>query len=138
MPNSLRLAVSAIGLCAVLGLPLCVSTGAQASAASKLKAYDTDKDGTIDLKEVTAGAGTTFDALDKDKDGTIDSKELQGRLSNKELAADDPDHDKTLSKDEYTAAVTAAFKAADKDNDGSLDEKELKTPAGQVILRLLK
>lgn len=139
MRKATRLVFSAVGLSATLGLSMAAFTSAaEASAASKLKHYDTDHDGTLDLKEVTAGAGATFDALNKDKDGTVDIKELQGRLSKSDFAAADPDHDKTLTKDEYVAAVVKAFKAADPDHDGTLDIKELKSKPGGTVVRLLK
>ena len=133
MQKSIRLVFTAFGLCAALSLSLAMSTSAvDASAASKLKTYDLDKDGTLDIKEVTAAAEATFDALDKDKDGTLTIAELQGRLSKAEFAAGDPDHDKTLTKAEFVAIVLAAFKAADADGDGTLDAKELKSKAGLV------
>lgn len=139
MQKSMRLLFTAFGLCAALALSLAVSTSAvDASAVSKLKTYDLDKDGTLDVKEVTAAAEATFDALDKDRDGTLDIKELQGRLSKKEFAAGDPDHDKTLTKAEFVAIVLAAFKAADTDGDGTLDAKESKSEPGLAVVRLLK
>jgi len=139
MRKSVRLLFTAVGFCATLGLSVgAFTSAADASAASKLKTYDADHDGTLDLKEVTAAAGTTFDALNKDKDATLDMKELQGRLSKAGFAAADPDHDKTLTKEEYTAAVVKAFKAADTDGDGTLDAKELKSKAGLVVVQLLK
>lgn len=132
-------AFTALGLGAAFAVSLAISaTPAGASAASKLKTYDTNKDGTLDLKEVTAGAGSTFDRLNKDKDDTLDMQELHGRLSKKEFAAGDPDKDKTLTKAEYIVIVTRAFNAANKDKDGTLDLKELKTKDGLILVRLLK
>jgi hypothetical protein len=107
-------------------------------AASALASLDPDHDGTVDLAEAKAAAGTLFDKLDKDKDGTLDHKELHGRIAAKDWAAADPDNDKTVSKDEYLTFVETAFKAADPDNDGTIDAKELKSPAGHALLRLLK
>jgi Ca2+-binding EF-hand superfamily protein len=108
------------------------------SPQAALAAYDTDKDGTIDLNEAQVAASALFDKLDVDKDGTLDEKELQGRLTKKEFREADPDNDKTLTKSEYLAFVAKAFKAADPDGDGTLDAKELGTPAGRALLRLLK
>ena len=41
-----------------------------------------------------------FDKLDTDKDGTLNIKELQGRLGRKDFMGADRDNDQTLSKDE--------------------------------------
>jgi hypothetical protein len=54
------------------------------------------------------------------------------------LAAADPDHDGTLTLDEYLAIVEKRFHAANRDNDGTLDAGELRTPAGRMLLRLLR
>jgi hypothetical protein len=109
-----------------------------ASAASPMATYDTDKDGTLDLNEVKSAAGAVFDKLDKDSDTTIDRKEVGGRLSAKEFAAGDPDNDHTLTKDEYLAIAEKLFKAADTDNDGTLTAKELHSKAGRALLRLMR
>jgi Ca2+-binding EF-hand superfamily protein len=138
MKTSLRVLLAGVGFCVAASFPLALSTAAYASAESKLKAYDSDHDGTLDEKEVTAAAGTTFDALDTDHDGTLTIKELQGRLSKADFKAGDPDNDKTLSKDEFVAIVVKAFKSADPDSDGTLDAKEMKSKAGLVVVRLLK
>jgi Ca2+-binding EF-hand superfamily protein len=81
---------------------LVLLTGAMtfADSSAALKALDSDKDGTIDLKEAEAGATKVFKSIDTDNDGTLDAKELAGRLD------------------------AAGFKAANPDNEGTLDEKE--------------
>lgn len=75
--------------------------------------------------------------LDTDKDGTLDIKELQGRLSRKDFAAADPDKDKTLTKEEYLALVEQRFKAADADKDGTVSETEFRSSSGRALARLL-
>jgi hypothetical protein len=60
-----------------------------------------------------SAAAAAFDRLDTDKDGTLDIKELKGRLRRSEFKAADLDRDKTLITDEYLAAVERCFKAAD-------------------------
>jgi hypothetical protein len=104
---------------------------------SPVAMLDADHDGTVDLAEAKKAAGDLFDSLDTDKEGTLDVKELHGRLSRKELAAADPDKDKTLSKGEYLAIVENRFKAADADSDGTLSAAEFQTPAGHALARLL-
>jgi Ca2+-binding EF-hand superfamily protein len=114
-----------------------VTSASPAFAASALQTLDPDKDGTVDLAEAKAAAGTLFDSLDIDHDGTVDHKELEGRISAEDWKIADPDNDKTISKEEYLAFVEVAFKRANPDNDATIDAKELKTPAGRALLRLL-
>ena len=64
-------------------------------------------------RQAKAAAGALFDKLNTDKDNTIDTKELQGRVSKKDLAANDPDKDNALTKEKYLALVAARFKVAD-------------------------
>jgi hypothetical protein len=111
---------------------------AQNDKSSPVTTLDTDHDSTVDLAEAKKAAGDLFDKLDTDKDGTITVKELQGRLSGKAFSAGDPDNDKTLTKDEYLAIVEKRFKAADADHDGTVSVAEFKTPAGRALARLLK
>ena len=114
------------------------SARAAARRVNRIKLFDTDNDGTLDLAEVKKAASALFAKLDPDHDGTLDARELRGRLSAKELAAADPDHDGTLTLDEYLAVVEQRFNAANPDKDGTLDAKELSSPAGRALLRLLK
>jgi len=114
------------------------SSAVAASAAEPIKVFDLDADGTLDLGEVKKAAAALFARLDRDHDGTLDKRELAGRLTVRELAAADPDHDGTLTLDEYLAVVEKRFNAANRDNDGTLDARELRTPAGRVLLRLLR
>ena len=106
--------------------------------ANPIKMFDTDNDGTLDLAEVKKAASAMFARLDPDRDGTLDARELRGRLSARDLAAADPDHDGTLTLNEYLAVVEQRFNAANPDKDGTLDAMELISPAGRVLLRLLK
>jgi len=119
--------------CAILGID-----SSPAFADSAIKAFDPDKDGTVDLAEAKAAAGALFDKLEKDKDGTLDRKELHGRIPDAEWAVADPDNDETITRDEYLAYVEAVFKQADTDHEGTISAKELKTPAGEALLRLMK
>ena len=107
-------------------------------AASAFSGIDTDKDGTIDLNEAKAAASSVFDKLDADHDGTLDRAELKGRVPEQDWGTADPDSDKTLTKDEYLNYTEFAFKRADKDGDGTVDAKEARTPAGRVLMRLLR
>ena len=81
-------------------------------------------------------ASALFDKLDTEKDGTLDAKELESCLTQKEFTAADPDNDGTLSKDEYLAVVEKRFKAADPDNDGTINAAEFKTAAGRSLNKL--
>ena len=99
---------------------------------------DTDKDGTVDIKEARAAGEAVFAKLNRDKDETLDKKELKGRLSPDEIKAADPDKDGTLTKSEYLDLVESRFLAAEGDKDKTLDGKEFKTKAGRALLRLIK
>ena len=61
-----------------------------------------------------------------------------GRVSPRDFAEADRDREGTLSKDEYLALVERWFRAPGVDHEGTLTAKELNSPAGRVLLRLLK
>jgi len=138
MKANTMIAAAAFGIVALLGA---VSAPPQALAGVKARSVegiDTDKDGTIDINEAKAAAGTEFDKLDKDHEGTLDKKELGRRVSKKDWPAADPDKEGTIDKNEYMALVESRFKAADADNDGTVSVKELGTPPGKSLNKLLK
>src|ERR1700737_5082909 len=60
---------------------------------NRIRMFDTDNDGTVDLAEAKKAASALFDKLDPDHDGTLDKRELAGRLTPKEFAAADPDQE---------------------------------------------
>ncbi len=117
---------------------LATPASAQSRKSTLVGQFDADNDGTVDIAEAKKAAGDMFDKLDTDKEGTLNLKELRGRVSRSEFAAGDPDHDNTLTEDEYLAFVEQRFKAADKDHDGTLSSWELHTPAGKALVRLLR
>jgi len=124
-------------LLTVTSLVAATPAAARAKRSSPVARLDADNDGTVDLAEAKKAAGDLFDKLDTDKEGTLSLKELGGRVSNKDLSTADPDHDSTLTKDEYLAVVEERFKAADPDNDGTLSASELSSRAGRSLSRLL-
>ncbi len=134
--------VSILAITAALAIPAATVGPVLAKGGGKaawvIKALDTDKDGTLDLKEVQAAATDAFTKADTDKDGSVDTKELKGRLSADDLKAADPDGDGTLDAKEYSALVESLFKKADPDGDGTLDAKELKSKDGKALIKLLK
>lgn len=113
-------------------------TPAWAKNSTLVGQFDLDNDGTVDLAEAKKAAADMFDKLDTNKDGTLDRKELRGRISRKEFDAADTDHEGTLSKEEYLNAVEARFKAADADHSGTLTHYEFHTPKGRALTRLLR
>lgn len=119
------------------GLLAVVSPALAASKTGPAVPFDTDNDDTVDMTEAKKAASALFDKLDTDKDGTLYVKELKGRLTQKEFKTADPDNDGTLTKDEYLAVVDKRFKAADPDNDGTVSAAEFKTAAGRSLSRLL-
>jgi len=125
-------------LLTVTGLVAATPAAARAKRSSPVAQLDADNDGTVDLAEAKKAAGDLFDKLDTDKEGTLSLKELGGRVSSKDLSAADPDRDSTLTKDEYLAVVEQRFKAADPDNDGTLSASELSSRAGRSLSQLLR
>ncbi len=130
---------SAVLLAAIIGVgataPL---VAAPAMTKIDVAAFDPDKDGTIDAKEVQTAAAAAFAKLEKDKDGTLDAKELDGRLTAADIKKADPDGDGTIDEKEYVALALGLFKAADPDSDGTIDAKELATPAGSALVQVLR
>ena len=122
----------------VTGLVAATPAAARAQRSNPVAQFDADNDGTVDLAEAKKAAGDLFDKLDTDKEGTLSLKELGGRVGRKDLSAADPDHDSTLTKNEYLAVVEQRFKAADSDNDGTLSASELSSRAGRSLARLLR
>jgi len=135
-----KLAVTAL----MLGIASTLTTigpvqAATDSVAEKLKTWDPDKDGTLDLAEAKKAATAKFDSLDGNHDGTLDKKELSStKVDKKTFKKADLNKDGTLTKDEFLTIVEARFKAADANNDGTVSGAELKTKAGQALIRLLK
>lgn len=118
---------------------LTIVAGSPAFAETpSVKAFDPDKDGTMDLAEAKAAGAKLFGSLDPDKDGTLDAKELGSRLDAAALKAADPDGDSTLDAKEYASLIEGRFKAADPDGDGTIDDKELASKEGGALLQLLQ
>ena len=106
--------------------------------ASPMRAYDIDKDGTLDLAEVKSAAAARFDELNPDGDDKLDPKEAAPALPADAFRQADTDGDGTVDKAEYLAYVERMFLRANPDKDGSLDRKELGTAAGQRLMHLLR
>ncbi len=100
--------------------------------------FDLDHDGKLSLAEAKSAAAYRFDKLDHDKDGTLSRKELAKRVGASEFKKANADSDDTLDKAEYLKLVEDQFKAADKDSEGTLDKAELASPAGRMLMSLLK
>lgn len=138
---NLKQAALAIALSAGASL-LCGSAHAESGKAGMparhMKGIDTDRDGTIDLKEARRAAGAYIKRLDKDRDNTLDWNEMSRLgLDQKAFARADPDKDRTIDRKEYLALVERQFKAADPDNDGTLSPEELNTRSGRSLMRLI-
>jgi Ca2+-binding EF-hand superfamily protein len=122
----------------VISLVAAVSTSTVFADDAALKALDTDHDGTVSLGEAQAAASKVFAKLNSDKDATLDAKELGDRIDAAGLKTADPDNDGKLNAEEYANLVATKFKAADVDGDGTLDAKELNSPAGAALLKLVE
>lgn len=115
------------------------SFAADDPVATKLKAWDPDHDGTIDLAEAKKAGEARFVELNPDNDGTLDAKEAAGaKITAQALAQADPDHDGTLDQNEYFTVLEERFKAADPDHDGTVSLSELKTQAGKALMVMMK
>ena len=130
-----------LGLVLVAGGIVAISPAAVAKTIkvddALMKTLDPDNDGTVSLAEAKAAGAAEFKKLNTEKDNTLDKKELGSRVSKKDFKAADADNDGTLDEAEYGALVEKLFKAADPDNDGTLDKKELESKNGQKLLQLI-
>ncbi|MGB5103541.1 MAG: EF-hand domain-containing protein [Steroidobacteraceae bacterium] len=93
----------------------------RAKAHERLKAADTDGDGSISRQEAEAsmpGLAAKFDRMDADKDGKISSDEMHGF--------------RAAGKKHERKHMRMAFKSADKNGDGALDKTEAE--AGMPML----
>jgi EF hand len=134
-----KLAVFAFVIGSLGSIGLVIPVQAADSIADKMKAWDPDKDGTLDLAEASKAAEARFDSLEKDNDGTLDKKEISSaKVDKKTFKKADPDNDGTLSKEEFLSIVKTRFEAADADHDGTVSAAELKTKAGKSLVKLLK
>lgn len=106
--------------------------------ADPLRAYDIDKDGTLDLAEVKSAAAARFDELNPDQDDTLDEREAAPVLQGAAFRQADGNGDGKVSKAEYLAYVERMFLLANPDKDGTLDRAELDSEAGKALLRLLR
>lgn len=135
MNKSLALGIAA--LAAVLAAATTPSLAGPKNCAA-LDAVDPDNDGRLDLAEAKKAALKLFHRLNTDKDGTLDRRELRGRVGLFEFVRANKDHDRTLDKAEYLALVEARFMAANRDKDGTIECDELNSLRGRRFLRLLK
>ena len=106
--------------------------------ADPLRAFDIDKDGTLDLAEVKSAAAARFDEMNPDADDSLDEREAAPALQGAQFRQADSNGDGKISKAEYLAYVEGMFQAANPDKDGTLDRAELSSEAGQALLRLLR
>ena len=106
--------------------------------ADPLRAFDIDKDGTLDLAEVKSAAAARFDQLNPDGDDSLDPREAAPVLPGDAFRQADANGDGKVSKAEYLAYVERMFAAANGDKDGTIDRAELSSPAGQALLKLLR
>lgn len=96
-------------------------TEMRAKAHERLKAADTDGDGSISRKEAEAsmpGLAEKFDRMDADKDGKISRDEMHGF--------------RAAGKKHERKHLRMAFKSADRNGDGALDQSEAE--AGMPML----
>lgn len=120
------------------------STGGYARQLHKMdmmKMLDADGNHMVSKAEADSFYGSLFDALDTDKDGTIDVKEWVGTKGKQDISLAtggfsrelrtmkmmgmvDKDGDHTVSKEEFLKLNETQFTAMDKSGDGQLDPQE--------------
>ncbi len=103
-----------------------------------MRAFDIDKDGTLDLAEVKSAAAARFDELNPDQDDSLDEREAAPVLQGEAFRQADGNGDGKVSKAEYLAYVERTFLLANPDKDGTLDRAELNGEAGRALMRLLR
>ena len=103
-----------------------------------LRAFDIDKDGTLDLAEVKSAAAARFDELNPDADDSLDEREAAPVLQGQAFRQADANGDGKVNKAEYLAYAERMFLLANPDKDATLDRTELSSEAGQALLRLLR
>jgi Ca2+-binding EF-hand superfamily protein len=104
-----------------------------------MRAFDLDRDGTLNLAETKSAAAKRYDDLNPDLDDALDRQEA-GRhsLASATFRAADADRNGTVSKAEWLALVERRFEAADPDRDGSLSRTELRSDKGKAVARFLR
>jgi len=130
-----------VAVAALIATPLLPATAATDTTPNDqsrvISGIDTNHDGTVSLDEAKAAALKKFDALDTDKEGTLDVSELTGILSPEAVKKADRDKDLTLDKAEFLALVEVMFRLADHDHDGTLTAEELSSEQGRALVALL-
>lgn len=106
--------------------------------ADPMRAFDIDKNGTLNLAEVKSAAAARFDELNPDNDDSLDEREAASVLQGQAFRQADGNGDGKVSKAEYLAYVERMFLLANLDKDGTLDRAELSSEAGQALMRLLR
>ena len=115
-----------------------VAQGVAPDAKAFIKAWNSDNDEALDLKEIQAAAAARFKTLDADKDGKLAQKDVDGAISPDEFNKANPDNDTTLEMGEYAALVEQRFKTANPDGDTTIEADELTTVAGKALLALIQ
>ena len=104
-----------------------------------MRAFDLDRDGTLNLAETKSAAAKRYDDLNPDLDDALDQQEARRHsLASATFRAADADRNGTVSKAEWLALVERRFGAADPDRDGSLSRTELRSDKGKAVARFLR
>ena len=123
----MKLRLITLSILSAAGLAVALPAGAMHhdKLEAAFKSADKDGDGTLDKEEAKAmpQVAKNFDALDTDKDGTVSMAEVmagaKGKMKGK--ARDMRERMKSMHE-----AGKEKFAAADKDGDGTLDKEEAK------------
>ena len=126
------------GFAVAQGTPDLPTRRPEEAQVDPMRAFDVNKDGTLELAEIKSAAAARFDELNPDVDDSLDEREAAPVLPGEAFRAADTDKNGTVNKAEYLAFVEQMFNVANPDRDGSLDRAELDSKNGQALVKMLR
>ncbi|MBT0669867.1 EF-hand domain-containing protein [Novosphingobium profundi] len=112
-------------------------------ALERLRAADTNHDGSISRAELIASRKANWQRMDRNKDGYFTKNDLPGMMQSRwdgdKLTAlrteFDADHDGRLSRKEFVEGPTLGFDIADSNHDGAVSKSEMDALAARIRAR---
>jgi hypothetical protein len=105
-------------------------------------AYDANKDGAVSREEIDAGLQRQFEIADSDRNGSLNLREVQAENGRRWQAAGtasspliDWNQDGVVSLAEFGGTASSVFAQLDRDRGGVLSGAELEAPRIRVIVR---
>lgn len=111
----------------------------QERQADLMRAFDIDRNGTLNLAEAKSAAAKRYDDLDPDLDDAMTRREARRRpLAAAVFQEADTDSNGVVNKAEWLALVERRFQAADADRGGALSGAELRSERGKAVARFFR